>query len=81
MKATTKINKSLLFKRAWYLVKTKYVSFSYALKMIWSDFKQAAKRKADAEICEKMNFSASTPFAPSAETMQAYYNSNDYKGD
>lgn len=81
MKATTKINKSLLFKRAWYLVKTKYVSFSYALKMIWADFKETIKRNAAAEQCAKIDYSVIVPFTPSAETMAEYYNSSCYKGD
>lgn len=72
------IDKSRLFKRAWYLVKTKCFSLSYALKTVWAEMKQAIKvRTAKLETVE---YTGST-WTPSTETMAAYYNSNCYKAD
>lgn len=74
----TQIDKSRLFKRAWYLVKKQFYTLSQALKKVWAEMKEYAKEKA-SEIAIKVDFS--TPFKVSADSMQAYYNSTAYKGD
>jgi hypothetical protein len=40
------IDKSRLFKRAWFLVNKNSYSLSYALKLVWSELKQAVKDAA-----------------------------------
>ncbi len=79
------INKSRLFKRAWYLVKTKYYSLSFALKAVWSELKAAINRTTNelalVESLQNPQNSVSTTFSPLSDTMQSYYNSNAYKGD
>jgi hypothetical protein len=47
MKATSSFNKSRLFKRAWYLVKNRMYSMSYALKVVWREMKEYAKQKEE----------------------------------
>jgi len=76
MKKTEKINKSRLMKRAWYLVKQKCFSISYALVTVWKEIKEAIKESA-VEIIE---YSGSI-FNPTPEIMAEYYNSNCYKAD
>ena len=75
------INKVKLMNRAWYLVKNRCYSISYALKTVWKELKEAIENKIrKLEISETVQYSGST-FKPSAATMQTYYNSNAYKGD
>jgi len=75
------IDKSRLFKRAWYLVRTKCYSISYALKTVWNEMKTAIKERiAKLEISETIQYSFSI-WTPSAESMQSYYNTSCYKGD
>lgn len=73
-----KINRSRLFKRAWYLVKERCYSLSYALKTVWAEMKEAIKDKINK--LNTMQYTGST-WTPSTESMQVYYNSNSYKGD
>lgn len=40
------INKSKLFKRAWFLVKTKGFNLSLALKIVWAEMKEYILEKA-----------------------------------
>lgn len=81
----TSIDKSRLFKRAWYLVKARYYSLSFALRTVWAEMKEAIKRAASelslAESLQNPQNSVSAAFNPSSEAMQSYYNSNAYKGD
>ena len=78
---TTTINKSRLFKRAWYLTKTKYGSFAYNLKKVWAEMKEEAKKQAAKFINVSFPEMTISTWTPSPEAMQAYYNSNAYKGD
>jgi len=79
------IDKSRLFKRAWYLVKEKSYSLSYALITVWKEMKEAIKEIANklalAESLQNPQNSVSVAWNPTTETMAAYYNSNAYKGD
>ena len=81
MKATIKVNKSLLFKRAWYMVNQKGYSLSFALKMVWADFKETVRKAAIELLNKDYAFSPVVGFNPSPEKMQSYYDSNCYKGD
>jgi len=73
-----KINKSRLMKRAWYLVKEKYYSLSFALTTVWAEMKEAIKRKINESApVQEMQ----TSWTPNPQSMQDYYNSNSYKGD
>jgi len=85
MKKTEKINKSRLMKRAWYLARTKYYSLSFALSTVWSEMKEAIKSRINAAIIiendKNPQNSISMAFNPSPESMQEFYNSNEYKGD
>lgn len=77
-----KIDKSRLFKRAWYLFKQGFAgTFSYYLKQVWAEMKKALIEKI--RKIEYANYPEyrGTTWAPSAETMAAFYNSNCYKGD
>jgi hypothetical protein len=78
----TSINKSRLFKRAWYLFKQGYNgTFSYCLKRVWAEMKQAViDAIAKIEMAAAPKYINST-FAPSAETMCNFYHSSCYKGD
>jgi len=79
------INKSRLFKRAWYLVKRSGYSLSYALKTVWAEMKAYAIEKANEldylESLKNPQNSVSVAWNPSPEVMAAYYNSNCYKAD
>lgn len=81
----TTINKSRLFKRAWYLVKERSYSLSYALITVWKEMKEAIKDTANklalAESLLNPQSSVSVTWNPTAETMAVYYNSSCYKGD
>lgn len=84
MKATTyTINKSRLFKRAWYLVKTCGYSISNALKKVWSEMKAYAIEKTNesAYLESLKRPQIYTPWTPSPETMATYYGGGTYKGD
>lgn len=72
------IDKSRLFKRAWYLVKTKYYSLSFALKTVWAEMKKAIKETI-AKL-ETVEYTGSI-WTPSSVTMAVYYSSNCYKAD
>ena len=81
MTTTTKINLSRLMKCAWYLVKEKCYSMSYAMITVWAEMKETIKsRIAQMVISENVQYTGST-WTPSPETMAAYYNSNCYKAD
>ena len=76
-----KIDKSRLFKRAWYLVKMKCFTLSYALITVWAEMKETIKNMiAKLEISKTIQYAGST-WGTSTESMQVYYNSNAYKGD
>jgi hypothetical protein len=82
MKAITyKIDKSRLFKRAWYLVKSRSYSIAYALRTVWAEMKATIKETiAKIELSETVQYTAIT-WTPSPEAMYNYYSSNCYKGD
>lgn len=81
----TTINKSKLFKRAWYLVKERGYKLSYALQTVWAEMKayiiKQVNELAYAESLLNPQISVSVAWNPSADTMQSYYNSSCYKGD
>jgi hypothetical protein len=81
----TTINKSRLFKRAWYLVKECSYSLSYALRTVWKEMKEAIKEITNRlDLSESLlttQNSISVAWNATAETMAAYYNSSCYKGD
>ena len=79
---TTSIDKSRLFKRAWFLFKQGYNgTFSYCLKKVWAELKQAVKDAiAKIELAAAPRFTGCN-LTPSPETMAAYYNTSCYKGD
>ena len=81
----TTINKSRVFKRAWYLVKERSYSLSYALRQVWKEMKEAIKDTANKlAIVEPLldpQSSVSVDWNPSPEAMAAYYNLSCYKGD
>jgi len=85
MKTNNPINKSRLFKRAWYLVKTRCYSLSYALITVWREMKEAIKNDSNklalSESLLTTQNSISVAWSATAETMAAYYNSSCYKGD
>jgi len=91
MKAIEKVSKSNVMRRAWAIFNQKlsnFKSFSECLERAWKVEKDNLKYKIEKAIqaaqeamYSQIDWSVPTPFAPSAETMQAYYNSNDYKGD
>lgn len=85
MTTTTTINKSRLFKRAWYLVKQRSYSLSYALTTVWAEMKayiiKQANELAYTESLRNPQSSVSQAWNPSPEAMAAYYSSNAYKGD
>lgn len=77
------INKSRLFFRAHYLVRTQYMSMSQALKQVWREQKAyIAEKEAERIHAErpKINWSAPSP-TPDPEYMHKFYSSNCYKGD
>jgi predicted amidohydrolase len=77
----TAIDKSRLFKRAWYLTKNKYGSFAYNLKKVWAEMKEAIKERiSKIEMAITPEYTGCN-WTPSAKTMAAYYNSSCYKGD
>jgi len=81
----TTINKSRLFKRAWYLVKERGYKLSYALRTVWAEMKayiiKQANESAYTESLRNPQSSVSVAWNPSPESMAAYYNSSCYKGD
>jgi len=85
MKTNNPINKSRLFKRAWYLVKERSYSLSYALITVWREMKEAVKEAALKLAYEtsllKTQTNVSVAWIASPEAMAAYYNSSCYKGD
>jgi len=77
------INKSKLFKRAWYLTKNQFGSFSFNLKKVWKELKQAVKDAINALIVietEKQPL-YSNGYKATNETLENFYRSNCYKGD
>lgn len=82
MEVKLNINRTRLFKRAWYLFKQGYNGpFSYCLKRVWKEMKEAlADRIRDIKYADYKEYQGS-PWTPTVETMGAYYNSNSYKGD
>lgn len=78
----TKIDKSRLMRRAWYLTKNQYGSFAYNLKKVWAEMKEWATEQMKEAINDlKPNYQGSINWTPSPETMAAYYNTSCYKGD
>lgn len=78
---TTTINKSRLMKRAWYLVKERSYSISYAMKIVWAEMKKAIKERIDKLVIDKAVQYAGCTWIPSPEAMYNYYNTSTYKGD
>ena len=89
MKATEKIDKSRLFKRAWYLLKRgEYSTFSKALIQVWAEMKKSLNDNIDylkevqRQIISGVELQYTGSYSnQSAETMAEYYSSNKYKGD
>ena len=75
------INKSRLFKRAWYLVKNQGYNLSFALKKVWSEMKEYIAEKAKEKANEHLPEYQGSTFCYSEETMRDFYQSNCYKGD
>jgi len=75
------INKSRLFKRAWYLVKNQGYNLSWALKKVWSEMKEYIAEKANEKANEHLPEYQGSKFYFSEDAMREFYMSNAYKGD
>jgi len=85
-KSTQKVSKRAVMKRAWAIFKQKlsnFKSFSECLARAWKVEKENLRDRIEKAIKIYLNADMSTTvaFCPSPESMQAYYNSNAYKGD
>lgn len=78
---TTSINKSRLMKRAWYLVKERSYTISYAMKTVWTEMKEAIKERIAKLVIDKTVQYVGSTWISSPETMYNYYNTSTYKGD
>lgn len=84
MTTDLKINKSRLFKRAWYLCKQGYNgSISDCLKQVWAEMKEyRAEKIREIESAKKPKVFGTAPDPVTmANYLSEFYKSNAYKGD
>ena len=74
----TKYNRKRIFRRAWYLVRTKGLTFSEALKQVWNEWKisiENSRKEVAALKIKLMNLFTPKQYIETAEGIQeCHYN-------
>lgn len=75
------IDKQKLMRRAWYLVKNQGYTIGFAMAKVWKEMKDFIIEKAEQDKRDLLPEIQTISWNPNPDSMQEFYNSNEYKGD